>query len=237
MENILDNFIKSADYKGNDVISELEDLLKVNDVNKKPSDAELSAAGLIISKLATEGENENKGKKFRDLLFKQNKEVNMPFRNLLVKYYNLRKENITKNNGCKSIADILVLLMCPSYVNEIGNLNVNSLKYKILKNNVIGQNCGENIRGDEVLKVLNGLLEKVSEEAKGKLGNNDDIGTKHKELVRLMQLLVPTGAENKVKSFRNNFATRILDSQLDQNFDANAENALNLRANIISAEF
>lgn len=234
---ILDNFINSADYEGKKIISELEDLLKVNNQNTNPSDAELSAAGLIISQLANEGEGENKGKKFRDLLFNQRGEVNKDFSELLLEYYNLRKENITKGGGCKSAADILVLLMCSSYVDERDRLNIDSLKYKILKNNIIGQNCGNDIEGREKVDALNSLLEKVSDEAKEELGNN--IGTKHNELVRLMQLLVPAGAGDKVKSFCKNFATRILDSQLLPNFDAGANDALILRAknNVIGAEF
>ena len=164
----------------------------------------------------------DKGKKFRDLLFKQNREVNMPFRNLLVKYYNLRKENITKNNGCKSIADILVLLMCSSYVNERDLLNVDSLKYKILKNDVIGKKCDEDIQGDEVLEVLNGLLANVDDKAKEKLGVSD--GNRHKELVRLMQLLVPAGEVDKKSYFRNNFAHRVDKLQLAPDFKAGPDN-------------
>ena len=220
---ILDNFINSADYEDKNIISELKDLL-----DGELSGAKLSAAGLIISKLANEGEGANKGKKFRDLLFPQSKEVNKRFLNLLVKYYNLREDAITKNGGCKSIADILVLLMCSSYVNEIGHLDVNSLKYRILKNNVIGQNCGNDILDNMVLGVLNDLLVKVGDEAKRELGN--DNGTKYKELVRLMQLLVPARDGNKIKLFRDNFATRILNKQLVSDFDASAQNALILGA-------
>ena len=234
LEDILNNFIKSADYKGDDVISELEDLLKVNN-EKNPSAAELSAAGLIISKLATEGKNENKGKKFKDLLFTQGREVNKRFLNLLVKYYNLREEYITKDGGCKNIADILVLLMCSSYENEHGLLNVNSLKYKILKNNVIGQDCSNDINGNEVLNVLKDLLTKVDNEAKGKLGNDD--GAMYKELVRLMQLLVPAGEVDKKLYFRNNFASRINKSHIAPGFEANGNNLKLLEDNSIGVMF
>ncbi len=226
LETTLDNFINSADYKGDKIISELGNLLKLNNENTNPSEAEISAAGLIISRLATEGNGMDKGKKFRNLLFNQQGKVNKDFFKLLVEYYKLRQDDTTKNIDCKSIADILVLLMCSNYSNGKEDLNVESLKYKILRHNVISQNCGEEIVDNNVKKVLNDLLKKVDDEAKSKLGNNEK--DRHKELVRLMQLLVPAGAGDKVKSFRNNFATRILDNQLLPGFNSDAKNALSL---------
>ena len=228
--SIIGNFIDSASYKNENIIGDLKNLLHIGK-SSDPNENEVGAAGLIISKLATSGNNENKGQKFRKLLIKgANNEVNIEFRDILAKYYDLRKETINRVGGCNNIADVLALVLCSNFGNGAGMLDVNSIKFKIMKGHNDQNAFSIDYSGfnDENLlpnELFGGLWSKLSEDLKKELAENDPLGQK-KELTRLMQLLVPKDINGnlKVGYFRNNFASGVQQGALAKDADLNDNN-------------